>query len=66
VLSGILAKLLLFFRVGDKQNLYNFIYVNGFKWIGPYFGAFAFAVSFMLVCWLFGWWLDRRNIYIRV
>jgi len=64
--SGYLAVLLLFFRVDGKQNFYNWIYVNCFKWIGPYFGAFAFAFSFMLVCWLFGWLLYRRKIFIRV
>ncbi|MCB0609660.1 MAG: DUF1624 domain-containing protein [Lewinellaceae bacterium] len=65
LLSEYLAIFLFFFRVGD-QSLYRFIYEKGFQWIGPYWGALAFAVAFMLICWLVGWWMDRRKIYIRV
>lgn len=64
--SGYLAVILYFIKVDGKQSLYNYIYVNGFKWIGPYYGAFAFAFTFMMVCWLLGWWMDKRKIYIRV
>ncbi|MEM9821787.1 MAG: DUF5009 domain-containing protein [Bacteroidota bacterium] len=64
--SIFLAILLLVFRTPHQQNFYSWIYVNGFKWIGPYYGAFAFAFSFMLACWLFGWFLYRRKIFIRV
>ena len=48
---------------------------NVFEWINRVFyqrfvpgafGALFFAVSYMLVCWLFGKWLDSRKIYIRL
>ncbi|MBS1504820.1 MAG: DUF5009 domain-containing protein, partial [Bacteroidetes bacterium] len=29
-------------------------------------GSLLFAISFMLLCWLVGYILDRRKIYIRV
>ncbi len=65
LLSEYLAILMHFIRV-DGQSLYSFIYQNGFSWIGPYFGALAFAISFMMLCWLVGWLMDRRGIYVRV
>lgn len=66
LLSEYLAIGMWFIRVDGEKPLYRFVYEKGFQWIGPYFGAFAFAVAFMLLCWLVGWWLDRRKIYIRV
>jgi predicted acyltransferase len=29
-------------------------------------GSLLYALLFMLVCWLAGWWLDRAKIYIKV
>lgn len=66
LLSEYLAIGMHFIRVNGEQSLYNYIYVNGFSWIGPYFGSLAFALTVMFVCWLAGWWLAKRNIYIRV
>lgn len=65
LLSEYLAISLYFIRVGDT-SLYRYVYVKGFSWIGPYFGSLAFALTIMLICWLVGWWMDRRKIYIRV
>ncbi|MFZ2897755.1 MAG: hypothetical protein WA004_03980, partial [Saprospiraceae bacterium] len=66
LLSEYLLVTLYFIRIGDGQSLFSFIYQNGFAWIGPYWASLAFALSYMLLCWCFGWWLDRRGIYIRV
>jgi predicted acyltransferase len=61
------AILLWFFPVGEKrQPLYSWLYDNVFKHAGDYFGSFLFAISVMLVCWLVGYVLDKRKIYIRV
>ncbi len=30
------------------------------------FGAFFTAVLFMLVCWLLGWWMNKRKIYVKI
>jgi alpha-N-acetylglucosaminidase len=32
---------------------------------GPW-GSLAFALTVMFTCWLAGWWMDKRKIYIRV
>ncbi len=64
--SQYLTVILISVRVDGQQSLYNYIYKKGFTWISPYWSAFAFAFAFMMVCWLVGWWMDRRKIYIRV
>lgn len=65
VLSVLLVKVMLFFRI-DGENLYSFIYQNGFRWMGDYLGSFLFALTVMLICWGVGKWLDKKRIYIRV
>jgi predicted acyltransferase len=32
---------------------------------GP-FGSFVTAIAFMLLCWLLGWWLNKKRIYIKI
>jgi predicted acyltransferase len=67
LLSEVIAILLWFFGVGDNyQPLYRWIFVNIFSHAGMYFGSFLFAISIMLICWLLGYWLDKRKIYVRV
>ena len=65
LLSEITAIILWTVQVGDIA-LYQWIYQNIFAHAGPYFGAFLFAVAFMLFCWCIGYILDKRKIYIRV
>ncbi|MBX7124276.1 MAG: heparan-alpha-glucosaminide N-acetyltransferase domain-containing protein [Cyclobacteriaceae bacterium] len=33
---------------------------------GDYMGSFLFAVSWMLICWAVGYWMDKRKIYIKI
>jgi predicted acyltransferase len=67
LLSELGATLLWFFHVGEKkQPLYSWLYQNIFQHAGDYFGSFLFAVSVMMVCWLVGYWMDKKKIYIRV
>lgn len=67
LLSEVGATLLYFFTVGPKhQSLYSWIFQNIYSHAGMYFGSFLFAVSVMLVCWLVGYILDKRKIYVRV
>ncbi len=67
LLSEIGAILLWFFGVGENYKpLYSWIFENIFSHAGMYIGSFLFAISFMLVCWLIGYILDKRKIYIRV
>lgn len=66
LLSELGATLLYFFRVEPKLSLYQWIYKNIFQYAGDYFGSFLFAVWFMLTCWLVGYILDKKKIYVRV
>jgi len=67
LLSEVIAILFWFFGVGDNyQPLYQWLFQNIFRPAGMYFGSFLFAISIMLVCWLVGYFLDKRKIYIRV
>jgi predicted acyltransferase len=67
LLSELGATLLGFFRVGENhQPLNSWLYQNIFQPAGMYFGSFLYAVSFMLVCWMVGYVLDKRKVYVRV
>ena len=66
LLSELAAILLSFFRADEKTTWYQWIYQNVFSHAGAYFGSLLFAVAFMLLCWLAGYFLDKRKIYIRV
>jgi predicted acyltransferase len=67
LLSEVIAILFWFFSVGDHyQPVYQWIFQNIFRHAGMYFGSFLFAISVMLVCWLVGYFLDKRKIYVRV
>ncbi|MDB5263934.1 MAG: hypothetical protein JWQ14_3217, partial [Adhaeribacter sp.] len=65
LLSEVGVILMYFFRVGDK-SLYEFIYQTLFQPLGPYVGSLLFALTFMLSCWLVGYVLDKRRVYVRV
>jgi len=66
LLSELGATLLYFFRADSRTSLYQWLYNNIFSYAGAYWGSLLFAVSFMLLCWLVGYVLDKRKIYIRV
>ncbi|MES2890468.1 MAG: heparan-alpha-glucosaminide N-acetyltransferase domain-containing protein [Bacteroidota bacterium] len=66
LLSEVVAILLYFIRVDENTSLFNWIYENSFKHLGPYVGSLGFALSFMLFCWLVGYLLDKRKVYVRV
>ncbi len=63
--SEILAITLYTLKVGDV-SLFNWIFQHGFFFFAPYWASLAFALSFMLVCWLLGYILNKYKIYIRV
>ncbi len=66
LLSELGATMLYFIQVDNKTSLYQWLYKNLFSYAGEYLGSLLFAVSFMMLCWLVGYFLDRRKIYIRV
>lgn len=50
-----------------NTNLANWIFKNFFNTVAPpYWSALLFALTWMIICWLFGWWMDKKKIYIRV
>ncbi len=66
IVSEVLVILLWFIIVPSGKPLYSTIYDNIFSYAGPYWGSLLFAVSFMLICWLTGWFMDKKKIYVRV
>jgi len=67
LLSELGATMLWFIPVGvDRQPLHEWLFQNIFRHAGMYFGSFLFAISYMLFCWLIGYILDKRRIYVRV
>jgi predicted acyltransferase len=70
LVSELGATLLYFFTVHISTTktitVFNWLYIKIFQHAGDYFGSFLFAISFMLCCWLVGYLLDRRKIYVRV
>jgi predicted acyltransferase len=66
LLSELLVTVLYLTPAGDNDNLFNWLYINIFKYAGDYYGSLSFALAFMLFCWAVGYWMDKRKIYIRV
>src|SRR5689334_16761323 len=65
LVSEVGATILWFIPIGDKP-LFRWLFDNIFSHAGMYFGSFLFAVSWMLFCWLVGYILDKKKIYVRV
>lgn len=66
LLSEILVISLYIIPIGEDNNLFSWLYINFFSYVGDYFGSLLYAISFMLLCWSVGYWLNKRKIYIRV
>jgi predicted acyltransferase len=66
VLSGVLVRTLGMIRF-DGQSVRGISYKTLFEPIFPEgWASFLFSVSFMLIIWLIGWWMDRNRLYIKV
>lgn len=67
LLSEILVISLYMVPVGGGKSALGWIGTQVFQPIAPGpVGSLLFALTFMLLCWSVGWFLDRRKIYIRV
>jgi len=65
--SELLTYSLQFIRVGAGHHLYDWVAATLFLSVLPgKFGVLLFSVSFMLVCWALGYWLDRKHIIIKI
>lgn len=54
-------------RTGNNQNLYDLINQRVFQAVAPGpWGSLFFAVSYMLLCWVIAWVMDRKKLYVRV
>ena len=53
------------FKIGD-QPAYIWLYQNVFRLAGDYIGSLLFALSWMMLCWFVGYWMDRKKIYVKV
>ena len=47
-------------------NLVSWLYRHVYQHAGLYFGSLLLAISWMLFCWLVGFYLDKKKIYVRV
>jgi predicted acyltransferase len=66
VLSNLLG---VFFSFYISKDVVLIEWMNNkiFQVIAPgALGCLLFAVSFTLICWLAGWWMDKKKIYIRL
>jgi predicted acyltransferase len=66
LLSELGEKSLHFIRIG-QHDLAELIYTAGFaSWAGDKPGSLLYAVAYMLCCWLVGYALDRKGIYVKL
>ena len=66
VMSGLVVKLLNIIYVNNralKPWLYENLYLS---WLDNYNASLLFAISYMLLMWLLGYWLHKKRIYIKV
>lgn len=66
VISGLLISL--FYIFPSKENsLHHFLFYDLFStFLNPYNASLSFAIFYTLICWLFGYVLDKRKIYIKL
>jgi Uncharacterized conserved protein len=70
VFAGVLATLISNIRFtyqGELVAIKTFTYTTLIQpWAGDYFGSLLYALLFVSVCWLFGYILYKKNIYIKL
>lgn len=65
-LSGIIIELMGIIRI-DGRGLNGWLYNNVFlSWLQPNNASLLFAIAYMLLLWLIGYWMDKKRIYIKV
>lgn len=66
-MSVLVIKTLSFIKVDEETRLSRWIYQNWFlSWGEGEFASLMFALAYMLLHWLMGYWMDRNRIYIKV
>lgn len=66
VLAWIVVDIFALIPVGDT-TLRGLYYDTLFtSWLDPKAASFFFSLSYMVLIWLIGWWMDRKKIYIKL
>lgn len=66
VLAGMIIRLMNIIRI-DEMSMTGWIYENFFvTWLEGKNASLLFALCFMLLMWLAGYWMDKKKIYIKV
>jgi predicted acyltransferase len=66
LVSEILVTVLYMIPIGN-QSFFGWINKVFFQVVAPgAIGSLLFALTYMLLCWLVGFWMNKRKIYIRV
>lgn len=67
LLAEFSSRILNLIQAGENLSLKAAIGKGFFQSIAPGpVGSLLFAISFMLMCWLAGLWMDRKRIYVKV
>jgi predicted acyltransferase len=67
LLSELLVVVLFTIPTGDGENLFEWVNRVVYQALLPgAVGSLLFALTYMMVCWSVGKWLDYKKIYIRV
>jgi predicted acyltransferase len=66
VVSGLLLQILYFIPVGNS-TFPRWLYADFFgSFLSPLNASLMFALTYTMMNWLVGYWLDKRRIYIKV
>lgn len=66
MLSGMIIKIFYMIRIGNeslKSIMYDALYTS---WLSPKIASLVYALSYMMLIWAIGYWMDRKKIYIKV
>ena len=67
LLSEILVTIIYMIPTATGKSVHGYVSTNIFQSIAPgALGSLLFALVFMLLCWLVGWWMNRNKVYVRV
>jgi len=65
-MSGVVIELMGLIRV-DGMGLSGWLYQHAFApWLAPKNASLLFALCYMLLLWLIGYWMDKKKVYIKV
>ncbi len=67
LLSEVLIIIIDMILVQPHVSLFTWVNTHFFQVIAPgSLGSFMFAIIYMLICWLVGWWMNAKKIYVKV